>query len=345
MFSLDDLRLPILLAPMAGGFTTPALAAGVVAGGGLAGLGLAYATAERVDAELRAVRALCPGPLNANFFVFPSPQDPGAGRMGEAAAALARLPGLAGVDIPTPRPPFVPDLDGQLEPVWAHRPEVLSFHLGVPPQHVVQRAHALGICVAASATSLAEARALAGAGVDLVVAQGVEAGGHRGVFDPAAVDEQLGTLDLVRQLAPALPVPVVAAGGIMDGAGVRAALAAGAKAAQMGTAFLSCPESGASPAHRRLLLEEHGRGTRFTTAYSGRPARGIVTGFMQAMAAAAILPFPLQNTLTGPMRQAAVRRDDGEYQSLWAGANYKHSRPLPVRALMDRLAAELGSGS
>ncbi len=341
MFALSQLRLPVILAPMAGGFATPALVAAVSTAGGLGSLGFAYSPPERIAAELRTARALSPGPLNANFFVFRPVEPPEEGLRARALAALAGLPGNAGVDVPDPREPFFLDLHAQLEAVWQEKPAVLTFHLGLPSGDVVARAHGLGIAVGASATCVEAAQEAQSIGVDFVVAQGIEAGGHRGVFDPAAPDEELPTMELLGQLARALRVPLVAAGGIMSGGDIRRALAAGAAAVQMGTAFLTCVESGASAAHRHFLLEERGRGTRLTDAYSGRPARGIVTDFMDRMQGQPRLPFPMQNLATGPMRQAAARRSDGEYQSLWAGARYAFCRATSAAQLLMELEQEM----
>lgn len=341
--SFPALGCPIVLAPMAGGPNTPALAAAVANAGGLGSFGFAYSTPERIAADLAAARALSIGPLNANFFVFRPVVPPAAEQASRAIAALAALPGAAGIAFTAPVPPFVPDLAGQLEPVWRLRPEVLTFHFGLPPAPVIDRAHALGISVGVTATRSSEARAIAAAGADFIVAQGAEAGGHCGVFVPGEPGDWLPVRELVREIARLADLPIIAAGGLMSGADIREVLAAGAEAAQLGTAFLATTESGASPAHRRLLLAERGRDTVLTRAFSGRYARAIRNTFTDRMSGADVLGFPLQNTLTGPLRRAAVERDDAEHQSLWAGAHYRHCRTGSARELVRRLVAELGA--
>lgn len=339
--SFPTLACPIVLAPMAGGPNTPPLAAAVANAGGLASFGFAYSTPERIAADLAAARALTAGPLNANFFVFRPVTPPGPEETARAIAAVAALPEARGLPLATPVPPFFPDLGAQLEPVWRLRPEVLTFHFGMPPAGVIERAHTLGICVGVTATRASEARAIAAAHADFIVAQGSEAGGHCGVFAPGEPGDWLPVRELVRALAKVTDLPLVAAGGLMNGADIRSVLDAGADAAQLGTAFLATTESGASAAHKRYVLEEGRRGTALTRAFSGRHARGIRNTFIERMAGADVLPFPLQNGLTAPLRKAALERDDGEFQALWAGANYRQCRGGSARELVRRLLAEL----
>ena len=326
---------------MAGGPNTPALAAAVANGGGLGSFGFAYSSPERIASDLTATRALTRGPLNANFFVFRDVAAPSAQESSRAVAALAALPGASGVDLEAPIPPYFPELALQLEPVWRLRPEVLTFHFGLPPAGVIERAHSLGICVGVTATRATEARLVSAAGADFVVAQGSEAGGHCGVFEAGEPGAWLPVRELVASLGRVTELPIVAAGGIMSGADIRAVLRAGAEAAQLGTAFLATTESGASPAHRRYLLERHERGTVMTPAFSGRYARAIRNAFTDRMADAPSLAFPLQNVLTTRMRRAALERDDGEYQSMWAGANFARCRGGSARELLRQLLAEL----
>jgi nitronate monooxygenase len=173
------------------------------------------------------------------------------------------------------------------------------------------------------------------------VAQGTEAGGHRGTFEPDGVDAELSLDDLLRVLVPNVHLPIVAAGAVMDGADIHRVMGLGAVAAQMGTAFLCCDESGASPAHQAFIRHQHDRGTAFTRGFSGRRAQGIANDFMVAMQGQPTLPFPIQNTLTGPIRQRAVLRNDGEHQSLWAGTAYPKAQALPAAVLMHRWAEQL----
>lgn len=346
MFDFKRLVAPIIQAPMAGGVCTPKLVAAVANAGGVGSFGFAYSAPEKIDQDLAAARALTAGPINANFFCFEPVALPPPSTQLAAVQALVSLPALAGEGVDTltmPAAPFFPDLQAQLSPVWAHRPAILTFHFGIPPRAIIDKAHNLGISVGITATCIAEALAIEQAGADFLVAQGVEAGGHRGIFDLSATDEQLTALDLTRQLARACRLPIVTAGGIMDGKDIAAAMAAGATAAQLGTAFLSCHESGASAAHKRYLLLESRRGTAVTREFSGRPARGIHNEFIAQMQGKPYLPFPLQNTLTGPLRQWASKTDNGEYQSLWAGTAYARARHLSAADLMKALTDEIES--
>jgi nitronate monooxygenase len=217
---------------------------------------------------------------------------------------------------------------------------LLTFHFGIPSAAVMQQAKALGIAVGITATSLAEAKQIEAAGADFIVAQGIEAGGHRGTFEPDGVDAGLPLDDLLRALVPNIRLPIVAAGAVMDGADIYRVMRLGAVAAQMGTAFLCCDESGASPAYQAFIRHEHARGTAFTRGFSGRRAQGIANQFMRVLEGQATLPFPIQNTLTGPIRQRAVQRNDGEHQSLWAGTAYPKAQALPAATLMQRWGAE-----
>ena len=344
MFTLKQLTKPIIQAPMAGGPCTPELVAAVSNAGGLGSFGFAYSTPEKIDQDLQAARTKTMGPINTNFFVFKAVSPPDQSTEIKALSALQSLAVASKAfttSLTIPRAPFYPDLNEQLAPIWEHRPAVLTFHFGIPDSSIIDQAHTLDIAVGMTATCVAEALAIESAGADFIVAQGIEAGGHRGIFDVQANDEQLTTLALTMQLCQHCAIPIVSAGGIMDGTDIRAALDAGASAAQLGTAFLCCDESGASPAHKHFLLTEHIRGSKMTQAFSGRPARGIDNAFIQQMKDKTCLPFPLQNTLTGSLRQWAARTNDGEYQSLWAGTQYHRSRALPAAELMQTLATEM----
>lgn len=326
---------------MAGGVNTPQLAAAVANAGGVGSFGFAYSSPEKISADFAATQALTAGPLNANFFVFQAVALPDEAQQAAALAALRALALPEDCVLRVPPAPFYPDLNRLLEPVWQHRPAMLTFHFGVPSAAVMQQAKALGIAVGITATSLAEAQQIEAAGADFIVAQGTEAGGHRGTFEPDGVDAELSLDDLLRVLVPNVHLPIVAAGAVMDGADIHRVMGLGAVAAQMGTAFLCCDESGASPAHQAFIRHEHARGTAFTRGFSGRRAQGIANDFMVAMQGQPTLPFPIQNTLTGPIRQRAVLRNDGEHQSLWAGTAYPKAQALPAAVLMHRWAEQL----
>ena len=352
-FKLTELSIPIIQAPMAGGVCTPELVAAVANAGGLGSFGFAYSSPQKIAADLLAARSLMQsadsvGAINANFFIFKPVELPNTQTQQAALSALQNLPfANAAFDTPPTMPsaPFYPDLHEQIAPVWQHKPEVLTFHFGIPDASIVEHAHALGIAVGMTATCVTEAMAIEKAGADFIVSQGIEAGGHRGIFDVQAVDQQLSTMVLTRQLVRQCSLPVVAAGAIMDGADVRAALDAGAAAAQLGTAFLCCDESGASTAHKDFVLNQGQRGSIITRGFSGRPARGIRNAFIDHMQDQTVLPFPIQNTITGSMRQWAAKTNNGEYQSLWAGTEYHRSRAMPAADLMSTLATEMNRAS
>ena len=341
MFDFSQLQCPVIQAPMAGGVNNPPLAAAVANAGGVGSFGFAYSSPEKISADLAATQALTVGPLNANFFVFQPVALPDAAQEAAALAALNALGLPDEVVLRVPQVPFYPELDTLLLPVWQHRPAMLTFHFGIPSVAVMQQAKTLGIAVGITATSLAEAKQIEAAGADFIVAQGIEAGGHRGTFEPGGSDAGLPLDDLLRALVPSIRLPIVAAGAVMDGADIHRVMRLGAVAAQMGTAFLCCDESGASPAHQAFIRHEHARGTAFTRGFSGRRAQGIANAFITAMQGQPTLPFPIQNTLTGPIRQRAVQRNDGEHQSLWAGTAYPKAQALPAATLMQRWGAEL----
>jgi nitronate monooxygenase len=340
MFNFAHLKTPIIQAPMAGGINTPGLAAAVASAGGVGSFGFAYSSAKKIADDLVATKALTAGPINANFFVFSEVAAPDHEAQLAAVRALERLPLHGDFKIDIPQAPFFPDLNEQLAPVWEHCPAMISFHFGIPPKSVIDRARALGICVGITATNIEEAQAIERAGANFIVAQGIEAGGHRGIFNPLAPDEQLSALSLTKQLAARCALPIVTAGAIMDGQAIAAALDAGASAVQMGTAFLCCDEAGTSAAHKNFLLREHSRGTALTRSFSGRLARGIQNEFMEHMDGAPTLPFPIQNTLTASLRQWANKTNNGEYQSLWAGTEYPKVRAHSAQTLMATLDSE-----
>ncbi|MDP3620860.1 MAG: nitronate monooxygenase [Polynucleobacter sp.] len=340
MVDFAKLPLPIIQAPMAGGINTPELAAAVANNGGVGSFGFAYSKPDQIAADLSATRRLTQGPINANFFVFSPAAMPSETEAQDALNALRSLAIQCDVELALPQLPYYPDLLTQLEPIWAARPAMLTFHFGLPPEGVIKQAHALGICVGMTATNGAEAEAIERAGADFIVAQGIEAGGHRGCFHQDQEDDQLSALELTKVLASRCRIPIVTAGAIMTGADIRAALHHGASAAQLGTAFLCCDEAGTPPSYRNFLLRHPERGAALTRVFSGRSARGVQNAFMLEMGGKTVLPFPIQNTLTAPLRQWAVKNHNGEYQSLWAGSAYSKIRPMPAANLMRRLRAE-----
>ena len=337
------LRLPVIQAPMAGGATTPELVAAVCNAGALGSFAAATLAPQAMRAGVARIRELTDRPFGVNLFVLETPQ-PDAAAIVRANLLLA--PFRAELGLPEAAPPlarYCEDPQAQFEALLEARPALASFAFDVHSAAQVERLHAAGCLVAGSATNLAEARAWEAAGADFICAQGMEAGGHRGTFIGAYQDSLIGGMALVPQVVDAVRVPVIAAGGIMDGRGIAAALMLGAAAAQMGTAFLNCAESGIHPAWKEALRGADDTATELTLAFSGRMARGINNDFMRRMAAhQENLPaYPVQNALTGEMRAAAARDGQAQYMSLWAGQGVALTRTLGAAELIDALAAEL----
>lgn len=309
---------PIVQAPMAGGPTTPAMAAAAAEAGCLGFLAGAYLTPDGIRAAAAEVRQLTQRPFGINLFLpeTATASEEAIARMNAVLDTFRRPLGL-----PLSPPLALPKADfaAQIEAVLDVRPAMASFTFGCPSRELVARLQAAGIAVAGTATCVREAVALDAVGVDVVVAQGAEAGGHRGTFPETPEDAMVGTFALVPQVASRIRVPVIAAGGVMDGRGIVAALALGACGVQMGTAFLATRESGAAPVYRKALLGSDDEATTLTRAFSGRWARGLRNRFIREMAPHAPLPFPLQNVLTRDLRQAAAKAGEADLLSLWAG--------------------------
>lgn len=331
------LRVPIVLAPMAGGPSTPALAAAVSKAGGLGMLAAGYRTAEDLRGDLLAVRSLTDAAVGVNLFAPPAtaPADGAA-----IAAYAARITGEAerhGAALGAPRR----DDDGwdaKLAVVQELGPAVVSFTFGCPPPELVARLRARGSEVWVTVTEAAEARIAADAGATALVVQGVEAGGHRASF---ADEDDAGTTGLLALLAlvrAAVDLPLVAAGGIADGRGVAAVLGAGAAAAQLGTAFMRTPEAGTTPEHRAALVRP--TPTRMTRAFTGRRARGLVNRFLREHDAHAPAAYPEVHHLTAPLRAAARQAHDPESVNLWAGQAHALAREVPAAQLVAELQAE-----
>ncbi len=335
-----DCEHPIIQAPMAGGGDTPELVAAVCNAGGTGFIGAAYLTPAQIADSTRAVRALTTRRFGINLFAplpAPSVQD-----LDAAVAHLA--PYHAELGLPPPAAPQLPadHFDAQLAAVLESGASAISFTFGLLPAAAVAAIKARRLPLIGTATTVAEAIALEQSGVDAIVAQGSEAGGHRGTFLGDFADAQIGTLALVPQIVDAVSVPVIASGGIMDGRGIAAALALGAAAVQLGTAFLTCSEAGVAEVYKDAILHSAETATRITRAFSGRPARGIVNRFMTGIDANAdaIAPFPLQNILTRPMRSAAAEQGRAQFLSLWAGQGLRMARRQSAAELIERLREE-----
>ena len=337
-------RWPLLQAPMAGAQGS-ALALAVCEAGGVGSLPAAMLTPEALLAELQLLQAQARGPWNVNFFCHTPPAPDEAAELlwrqalrpfyDEAGIDPASVPAGAG------RQPFSTALADLLEPF---APPVVSFHFGLPAPDLLARVKSWGSVVLSSATTVEEARWLEAHGVDAVIAQGLEAGGHRGMFLTRELGTQLGTFALLPQLVAAVQVPVIAAGGIADAAGVRAAMALGASGVQVGTAYLCCPEASTSALHRAALQSEAARHTELTTLFTGRPARGIVNRLMRTLGPLnpAAPAFPTATAAIAPLRAHFEAHGLTDCTPLWAGQNASGCRAVPAGELTAALAQGLG---
>ncbi len=328
---------------MAGGPSSRELVAACSAAGALGSFGFAYTQPEDMKKQCAWVRAKTDRPFGINLFTSAQPGQIDAGAQRGALAAVAGYYKELGLPPPEPvKAPYAPELKAQLDAVEEIAPRVFTVHLSDLPAERISKLKAKNILIGGSANCIAEAQRLESLGFDFVIAQGGEAGGHRGSYLRDPYDSLTGTLALVRMVVRAVRVPVVAAGGIMDGAGIAATLALGAQLAQLGTAFIPCPESGAPQIHKEFLLKEKEDNTRLTEKFSGKPARGLSNRFMIEMAAndAPQLAFPAQNSVTGKMRQAAAKAGRPEFLAMWAGQAAPLSRALPAAELIARLNAE-----
>jgi nitronate monooxygenase len=321
------IEYPILQAPMAGGPTTPELVAAVSNAGGLGSLGAAYLPPETLREQVREIRKLTEGPFGVNLFV-PSPFEADPTSIERANALLGPYRKELGIEVPEKASSFEESFEDQLEVILEERVPIFSFTFGVAGATHLRQLRESGITTLGTATTVREGLRLEEDGADMVVAQGSEAGGHRGTFLGNFEDALIGTMALVPQMVDALSVPVVASGGIMDGRGLAAALVLGAEAAQMGTAFLACEESGAHPEFKRAVLKAAEDETTVTRAFSGRAARGVKNRFLIEVGEHEdeLPPFPVQNTLTKDVRAAAQEQDRPEFMSLWAGQAVRLAR-------------------
>jgi len=328
------------------GVSTPALAAAVSNAGALGSLGVGASTVVQARDMIRATRALTQRPFHVNVFCHTSAQRDAAREaawLRHLAPLFAQCGGKPPDRLEEIYASFLVD-DAGLVMLLEERPAVVSFHFGLPPVASIRALQAAGIVTFATATNLMEARAIEAAGVDAIVAQGIEAGGHRGMFDPQARDERLPTHVLVRQLVQACRLPVIAAGGIMDGRGVRAALALGACAVQMGTAFILCPESAADASYRANLQGARAASTQLTTVLSGRPARGMLNPLItHGEAPGAPLPaaYPVAYDAAKRLNALASQAGSSDFAAQWAGQGAPLARVLPAAELVAQLLREL----
>jgi nitronate monooxygenase len=336
-------ELPVIQAPMAG-VQTSALAIAVSNAGGLGSLPCAMLTLDALRNELAAIKAQTTKPYNVNFFAH-SPPNPDPEREARWRAVLTPYYKEYGIDaekIPAGpgRAPFSAEAVEILE---TFKPPIVSFHFGLPSTELLGRVRAVGAKILASATTVAEARWLAAQGVDAIIAQGNEAGGHRGIFLSEDLTTQVGTFALLPQIVRAVNVPVIAAGGIADATGVAAAMALGAVGVQIGTAYLLCPEATTSAVHRAALKSDAARHTAVTNVFTGRPARGIVNRIIEERGpiSADAPAFPLATAAIAPLRAKAESQGSGDFSPLWSGQNATGCKEIPAAELTRALAAKL----
>ncbi|MBN9166147.1 MAG: 2-nitropropane dioxygenase [Myxococcales bacterium 68-20] len=339
------IRVPILQAPMAG-VSTPALAAAVSNAGGLGALGVGAMNAQAARRAIRETRALTSNPFNVNVFCHaPAKANLSVERawLDWLAPEFEKFGAVPPQSLSEIYTSFAVDREMK-QVLLEERPHVVSFHFGLPPDDVVAELKRAGISILATATNCDEAVQIEAAGVDAIVAQGIEAGGHRGVFDPEAADDRLGTFALTRLLVRNCSLPVIAAGGIMDGDGIAAALALGAQAAQLGTAFVACPETSIDEGYRRALLSDAARRTAFTAGISGRIARSIenrFTALANAPDAPATPDYPRAYDAGKALHAAAKARGEFGYGAQWAGQAAALARAVPAAELFAELEREM----
>jgi nitronate monooxygenase len=341
-FSLDDLPVRIVAAPMAGGPSTPALVAAVARAGGLGFLAGARKKPEIMAEEIREVRRTSTRPFGVNLFLPQPPVETSAA----LAAYLREMQAEAdryGVSLPEPDPAHDDHWAAKIDVLVADPVPVVSFTFGLPPRSVVQRLRHAGSGVVATVTSVPEARAADALGVDALCVQGPQAGGHRGTHDRDAEPDQTPLLELLAAVRAVTSLPLIAAGGLSAGLDVAAVLGVGAGAAQLGTAYLRTPEAGTKPLHKAALADPRFDRTVVTRAFSGRYARGLPNRFVADHDSSAPPAFPLLDLVTAPLRAAAARHGDAQAMSLWAGTGHALATEEPARDVTTRLWHEAGS--
>ncbi|GGQ70788.1 nitronate monooxygenase [Streptomyces althioticus] len=335
---------PIVQAPMAGGVSVPQLAAAVSDAGGLGFLAAGYKTADGMYQEIKQLRGLTSRPFGVNLFL-PQPETADPAAVDVYAHQLAGEASWYETELGDPESCGDDGYDAKLAVLLDNPVPVVSFHFGVPAREVIDSLHRVGTLAFVTATTAEEARAVERAGADVVIAQGVEAGGHQGTHRdvPETDGSGIGLLSLVAQVRESVGIPVVAAGGIMRGGQIAAVCAAGASAAQLGTAFVAAHESGAHALHKQALTNPLFARTELTRAFTGRPARALVNRFLREHGPYAPAAYPEVHHLTAPLRKAAAKAGDAQGLALWAGQGHRMARELPAGQLVEVLVAELAA--
>jgi nitronate monooxygenase len=331
---------PIVLGPM-NNASSPELTAAVSNAGGLGSFAAALLSPAAIAESVRRIRSLTDRPFSVNLFILDE-VIADASSISLSQEWLQPYRDLLGLGTSIVPDRFCERFQDQLQALLDAAPPVVSFTFGILSPEVVSRFHAAGSKLIGTATTVSEAKAWEAAGADFICVQGGEAGGHRGSFLGDIEQSTIGLMALIPQVADAVSIPVIAAGGIMDGRGIAAAILLGAQAAQLGTAFLSCPECPIPPTWKKALQTARDDSTRLTRSFSGRHARGIVNAFMEQMRPHEnqVPAYPIQNALTSPIRQAAAKTNRADYMSLWAGQGVGMSRQLPAQELVSRLMQE-----
>lgn len=339
VFAID---IPIIQAPMAGGATTPELVAAVSNAGGLGSLGAGYMKADDMRSAIQRIRSLTSKPFAVNLFI-PENSEVTSAQLAAMQTILQRVCQKFVKDWRPVNPPYCESFEEQIAVVIEEKVPVFSFTFGILNNHWCEKLKCNGTLLVGTATTLAEAKQLVDAGVDAIVAQGCEAGGHRGTFLGKSQDALIGNLALIPQLVDHITLPIIAAGGIMDARGIVAAKVLGASAVQMGTAFLTCPEAGIATHYKKMLLTSEADNTVLTRAFSGKFARGIKNKFTEQMMQYAdqILDYPVQNALTKQLRAQANKQGLVDYCSLWAGQAAYLSQGLPAADLVKKLSDDV----
>jgi len=336
------IQFPIIQAPMAGGATTPELIAAVSNAGGLGSLGAGYMSARDVRHAIKKIRTLTDKPFAVNLFI-PGEYHSNDEQMQKACDRLEQACAELHLKVEPVKEPYAQSFEEQINVILEEKVPVFSFTFGLLDPTWISTLKAQHTMLMGTATTLKEARELEKSGIDMIVAQGREAGGHRGTFLGVAEEALLALPDLVSQLVDKLNTPIIASGGIMDGSGIADSLKLGATGVQMGTAFLTCPESGIHPKYKQTLLELDHDSTTLTRAFSGKLVRGIQNKFITRMDVDKneILDYPIQNVLTRSIRNKAKEENNTDYMSMYAGQSARLSRGLPVSELMEKLIDEL----
>lgn len=338
------IKYPIIQAPMAGGATTAELVAAVSNAGGLGSLGAAYMTGDILRSAIIKIRELTDKPFAVNLFI-PNEHHASLKQIQQACKFLEQACSELNTKIPPVQAPYSPSYTEQMSVIVEEKVPVFSFIFGIPDNNWIAKLKENNCLLIGTATNVLEAIELEKSGVDVVVAQGSEAGGHRGTFIGKAEDSLIGLLSLLPQLVDHIKIPVIASGGIMNAKGIVASLTLGADAVQMGTAFLTCKESGIHPLYKKALLNTTKDNTVLTSAFSGRLARGLRNKFIERLSTHKeyILPFPIQNAMSRLMRNEAAKQNCTDFMSMWAGQTASLCKEMSTAELMKELVDEINS--